>query len=234
MLARVGGTDVTRQDVMAEARAQGRPAGAPLTPELVEAVVARTLLAQEARRRGIPHSANFPSDQRRSAAQVLATGLIRALPAPSAPTPAKADAFIAAHPERFAERKRLVLDELQYRVQRPLELEGSSFEDAQAKLAAAAVRFRVFQTQTIGADLPTDLQRALAATPSGRVAVWRDGDVYTAVGVAAVDPAPLTGAAAQRFATEALATAGRERQVRDLIARLRAREPVRIQPGFGS
>ena len=232
VVARAGGVDISREDLRAEARAQGRSNAAQLTPDLVQAVIARTLLAQEARRRGLQHSPDYPSDRRRAEQQVLTSELIRDLPPPASPSPEQINGFIAAHPERFAQRRRLQLEELSYRAAGAPAVQELSFEQARSALTAAGVPFQVFATSVIVADLPPALQHALAAS-GGTVASWRDGDVITDYNVVSSEPAPVVGDAATVSAGETLRTASREAQIRSLIGRLRVRGEVVIRPGYG-
>ena len=94
VIARIGRTEITHADVEAEARAQGLASTAALSAPVVQAVIARTLLAREAERRGIQRSPAYPSDRRRADAQLLASGVLHALPSLPAPSTADVAAFI--------------------------------------------------------------------------------------------------------------------------------------------
>ena len=230
VVARVGLVDITREDVAAEARAQGLRPTAALSPSLVQAVIARALLAREARRRGLERAASFPRDARRARAQLLASGVVHALPSPPAPTPFDIQAYLVAHPERFAQRQRWLLNELQYAASRAPDVAGATVDEARARLDAAHAPFQAFKASSFSGDLPLALQHALSVTPPGRLAVWCAAGLCTAIGVEASEAAPLEGALAQIAAREALEREARERQVKALVDQLRAREHVRLQP----
>ena len=57
VIAKIGRTEITHADVEAEARAQGLASRAALSAPVVQAVIARPLLAREAERRGLQRRA---------------------------------------------------------------------------------------------------------------------------------------------------------------------------------
>ena len=231
VIAQIGRTEITHADLEAEARAQGLSSNSALSAPVVQAVIARTLLAREAERRGIQRSPTYPSDRRRADAQLLASGALRALPSPPAPSAAEIAAFIAAHPERFAERQRWLLNELRYPASRAPDLAGATLEEAKAKLEAARQPYQPLTISSLAPDVPAPLQHALSVTPQGRMAVWCIGGGCTAIAISASEAAPVDADMAQTAARTALLTAARERQVRLLVNQLRARESVRLQAG---
>lgn len=230
VIARVGATSLTVQDLKAEARAQGRAARAALTPDLLEAVIDRTLLAQEARRRKLERAPSFPSDQRRAEAQVLASTLLRSLPRPPAPSPDQVASYIASHAEAFGQRRRLVLDELRYPATGAPELQDMTLEEARARLAAAKIRYVAFEITVFTGALPPPLVHAILSASQGHIAIVRDGELCTAVQVVSDDPAPLEGFAAELAASDAMAQMARERLVAELVKRLKVQTPLRVSP----
>lgn len=228
VVARVGTTDITLQDLKAEARAQGRSASRPLTPDVLEAVIGRTLLAQEALRRGLQRTPNYPPERRRAEAQVLAGSLLRSLPAAPAPPPDQVTSYINAHPNAYADRRRLVLDELRYPAAGAPELGELTMEEARTRLEAAKVRFAAFQTSVFTGALSPSLEHALVSETSEHVIVVRDGDICTAVRVASNEAAPLAGLSAELAAGQALMQLARERQMSQLVKELKLRTPPHL------
>ena len=228
VVARVGAVDVTLQDLRAEAHAQGRAPGATFTADVLEAVIGRTLLAQEARRRGLENLASFLSERRRADAQVLASSLLRNLPPPPAPSPEQISAYIGANPQAYADRRRLVLDELRFPAAGAPQLQDLTLEEASAQLLAAKIRFITFQTPVVTGALAPALEHALLAAAPDHVAVVCDGLDCTAVRVASSEAAPLVGLSAELSAKDLLTAASRERQLADLLKRLKLQSPPNI------
>ena len=226
--ARVNGREITRQDLAAEERAQGRLVASTPALDVLEAVIARELLAQEAQRRGFTRSPNYPSDRKRADQQVLVNALLKSLPRPPAPSAAQVAGFIADHPDAFDRRRRYTLEELRFDVLAAPDLEGLPIDEARSQLQARRIGFEETQVVLIGSEAPPPLRRALITAQEGDEIGSRVGGAATRLQVVSADAAPITGVAAQAAAAAALDRAQRERQVSMLLHTLRQNAQLRL------
>lgn len=105
VLATVGGHDITDTELAAEARAAPAPRA-----ELLERLIDRALLADAAHGRGADLSPVYLADMRRARDLLLADSLRRQIAARlPVPDEAQARAFIAAHPQAYADRAQVIL-----------------------------------------------------------------------------------------------------------------------------
>ncbi|HEX8485484.1 hypothetical protein [Sphingomonas sp.] len=138
VLARVNDVEITRRDVLIELMASGAPADADtrrVQPELLDRIVTRKLLAEEARRLSVDRSPEFLGEERRSRETILAEQLMRRLigrlPPPSDDAITR---FVADNAPRFDGNPRLGTDMAERR------------RFAAATLGAAAERRLIEQT----------------------------------------------------------------------------------------
>lgn len=118
VVAVVNNDEVTRQELQAEAEAAHVPATADkhtATVALLQRVVDRTLLADYAHQQGLDRGPEFVARRRFLEQTLLADlGLRKLVGAQPEPSPAEAQAFVAAHPTMFAQRQQLTLDQVQF------------------------------------------------------------------------------------------------------------------------
>lgn len=118
VVAVVNNEEVTQQELQAEARAAQIPATADkqaATSAVLQRVIDRNLLATYARQQGLDRAPEYVARRRLMEQGLLAElGMRKLAGTQSDPTPAEAQAFVAAHPTLFAQRQQLSLDQVQF------------------------------------------------------------------------------------------------------------------------
>ena len=224
-LAHVDGAEITDLDVRAEARA--RKVSASISgPALLDAVVARSLIVSEARRRGLDKRPNYPSDRRRAVDEALAAAFLATLPPPAPPAQAVIDAHIAQRPEAFSQRRRFILEGLSFAAAADPVSSGLSWEDLQSKLQSARIPHRHDAYVYTSADAPAQLRRALSSTSVGALISVTGGGQVDVYRVLSIDPAPLEGGAAVIEARHELERASRDAQIAALLNALKRSHSV--------
>ena len=219
-LAHVDGAEITQEDLLAEARARKVSATAA-APALLDAVLSRELLAQEARRRGLDRRPTFPSDRRRAVEQTLASALLAATPLPATPTQAEIEGYIARHPDAFSARRRLIVQAVSFAAEADPVSSGVSWEDLERRLQAARLPHRRDDYVFTTADAPPPLRAALPSAVVGGLISVAGGGFVTVYRVMSIEPSPVEGPAAVIAARAELDRAAREAQIAHLLDALR-------------
>ena len=117
-VAVVGGDEITVSELNSELAGANLPAGADkkqATARILQNIVDRRLLAQEARKEGIDRSPEFISRERKANEELLISMLAsRQMDSNKLPTQAQINAFEAQHPQAFSQREIWQLSQLQY------------------------------------------------------------------------------------------------------------------------
>ena len=225
-LAHVDGVEITQEDLFAEARSR-KVSATVAAPALLDAVIARELLAQEARRRKLERRADYPSDRRRAVEQTLASALLAQLPAPAQPSQGDLEAYIARRPEAFAQRRRIIVEAVSFAsIADPLS-SGVSWDDLMRRLQTSRLPHREDAYVFTTGDAPAPLRAALPTAVVGRLISVSGGGFVTVYRVDAVEPAPLSGQAAIIDARIAIEHEARELQVAHFIEALSRSHRVR-------
>lgn len=116
VVATVNGDEVTRRDLVSELQAAGGQSADDLKavqPQLVESVINRKLLVQEAKRENLDKNPQYLSALQRTQEVLLAQMLAQTWTARAkAAKPAEVQAFIAQNPLMFGQRKLLLVNEI--------------------------------------------------------------------------------------------------------------------------
>lgn len=238
VVATVGGTDITLQDVRAEGRADGVPesAGPAAQAALLQRVIDRQLLVQAARDQKLDQAPNEPSDLARlqqtwladKAAKRLLVGL-------TAPTDAQAQAFMTAHPFAFSKRERVNARTLTL-AQVPALLVQlktfKSFDQAQAFLKRLGVATSVGAGEVDTAQLPAEAAAQLAVTPVGTLLITQPPGRIQLAQVQGHTPVVLSAAEQLNLAKRALANEAASQRISAELAKRKAKTPIAYQPGY--
>ena len=228
-LASIDGRPITANDLAAERNGAIASPTDPSDAEraALQQMINRKLLAKDAD--GIDFKSDPASAARRdhlmeiAKADVIAAKLGATAPAPS---PDEVDAFIAAHPEAFKDRKFLVLDQIQFK--NP----GSNLS---LTAAAAAKSMDLVQQTIVAAKIPFQRGLSVIDTTGAPAAVVKQllalspGEIYQIVAGANVvegqivqmRPIPLTGPAAKEVAAQMLRNERGHTIVQQRLAALR-------------
>ncbi len=234
VLAVVNGQEVTAQDVAAEARAR-KIGGKADQKALLNEVVGRVLLAQDAHNRKLDRYPGYPADiSRLQQAFVAEKVLAKDLRAPAPPSDAQVRDFIAAHPFAFANRQKLAVELIRYTPGAAAKTIGdpSSLQAAKAKLTSLNITFDQAKQVLDTAAVPSQLAQHLVATPNGQYVQFLQNGVIVGMVIDAREPIAIPEAQQVAIARQAMGRAAAEQQVRGLVDRLRARAKISYQPGL--
>ena len=175
VLARVEGHDVTLQDVEAEARGADLRLTAQNAPAMLDRVVSRQLLADEAHKDRLDVTPEAPGDLTRLIqnwrAQKIVARLIVGL---AKPTPEQVQAYIKGHPSQLAERKEYLVESISVQTSPSLNATLQSYQDFTA-VGDFLKRLGLHTTRTQGvldtAQLTASFAQRLAQTPDDKLVI---------------------------------------------------------------
>jgi EpsD family peptidyl-prolyl cis-trans isomerase len=234
VLATVGSEKVTERQVDAELRLSGaqNPQDPALRKAALEQIVARKLLAQEARGEKLDKTAEG-AVLRAAAIETYEANLERTamMAKVPKPTPADATAFINAHPEMFAARAGYLIERLQVASPAdPALIEAlkpaKTLEEVEAVLQARKLPYRrtVDQLDTLRAA--PQLTATLERLPPGEPFVLPEPGGFSVGRVRDKKVQPVTGEAATKIASELVYA---QRQSSAMKSRLDALKAERVK-----
>jgi EpsD family peptidyl-prolyl cis-trans isomerase len=241
VVARVNGEEITRRDLQIELKASGLPADVDLKsvqPALLEAIVARKLLAAEARLIGLDRNPDYLAAMRRNREillldqyreQVMARGPV--------PTEAEVARFIAANASRFDNRRLILVDRIQASARgiHPQSLRTAASNDGIARLLETSGHG--FSRGPVAFDTltaPAALILSLEAQPAGRPVVRLDNGVLVIDAVSAISAISVGKAERATIAKTMMQGNAAASEISDTVAGLRKASRIDYQTGFGS
>jgi EpsD family peptidyl-prolyl cis-trans isomerase len=241
VVAVVNGEEITLSDLNSEIKASAASAsGAPeaIREAALQRLIDRKVLVQEARKRGIEKQPDYLQGERRARDDVLinlfAQQVTQNIPIP---TPADANSYIAAHPERFAQRTVYKLDQIQFAS--PADRNKLKALEAAHDMAAVEtalnkmnIKFMREPSAMDSFSTPPELIKRVLALPVGEPFVIAGGPVIYVSVVTEKQAIPLVGeearAAAARVVRENAINAAAQNQVKQA----RSAAKIDYQPGF--
>ena len=232
-MAVVNGQEVTFQDLAAQARADDADRANPKA--LLQKVIGRMLLAQEAHQKGLDRYPGFPSDMAALKQNFLAQKMVRASlkPAP-APSGSQIAAFMAANPALFARRAKVQLDEITIHdgFDRKSLQGPESLDQLERKLTALNVAFDRRQQQVDTAEMPARLATRVLDSGDGAL-TFLDGPRETlAFTVTGRTPVSLPQESEQALAARLIQQQAGQQQVNGLLQVQESHARIAYQKGF--
>ena len=238
VVATVSGVPITVQDLRQEYEAMGAHEGdAKLRDQAVGRLIARRLVIAKAREIGIDRSPIFRTAMKRGEESLLEQGyqssIAEAVPAPNA---TEVQAYIAAHPEKFAQRRTMLINQV---VATPANSDFERFKPLNT-LAEIKHLFDVEKTsyQESVATLDTLtasplLLKSTAALPENEVFVVQgQGKSMIFNQIAKTTATPLVGSAATTYAEGALRQERAQDAVRLAVDQLGKAAAIRYSAGY--
>ncbi|MGU3390540.1 peptidyl-prolyl cis-trans isomerase [Sphingomonas sp. M1A8_2b] len=179
VVAVVSDEEVTQQDLQAEAQAARIPATADkqaATSAILQRVIDRNLLASYAQEQGLDRGPEYVARRRLMEQTLLAElGMRKLAGTQSEPTPAEAQAFVAAHPTLFAQRQQLTLDQVQFPT-----LDDAARLKALSNLASIDAVVQQLTANGIAFTRGTPVLDTATLDPAvaGQITVLRNGEVF--------------------------------------------------------
>ena len=233
VVAVVNGQEVTFQDLSAQARMDG--ANQPNSKVLLQKVIGRMLLAQEAHQKGLDRYPGFPSDMTALKQNFLAQKEVRASVKPT-PTPSGSQiaAFMSAHPALFARRAKVQLTEITIHdgIDRKSLQGPESMDQLERKLTSLNVAFDRRQQQVDTAEIPAALAARVLDSADGTL-TFIDGPRETlAFTVTGRTPVSLPPDAEQALAVRLIQQQAGQQQVNTLLQAQESRAHIALPEGL--
>jgi peptidyl-prolyl cis-trans isomerase C len=240
-VAVVNGQEITLPELnfaLSQAKVPDNADKTAVRSQLLQQLVDRKLLVEQARSEGIDKTPDFLNRQRQAEDQLLLTMLAaRRLNTAQLPSDREVDAFVASHPGVFANRETWDLDQVQYLTPKDpgiaAEIQKTkTIDQIIAVLQNHKIEFKRQKNRLDTAIVPPDLYGKLAALPQGEPFVVPVGDRSVASAVVGREPNPLTGDQAKPAAVALMRKQQTATALQGLLKSLRNSAKIEYQPGY--
>lgn len=240
-VAIVNGEEITAAELNAELAGAKLPQG--LSKEdarsrVLQVMIDRRLLAQQAKKDGIDKSPDFLNRQRRMNEDLLIKMLAsRQIDTAQLPSNQEVERYQASRPEMFAKREQWNLDQVRFTVPTDPAVmakirAADTLEDVTSALTAAGIEFTRQKNRLDTAVVPHSLYGQLGSLPPGEPFIVPVGNMLIASVIASREPAPLTAERARPIAVAAIRREQATKMVQDRIKALRQSAKVEYKPGY--
>lgn len=239
VVATVDGQEITQRDLMAEFQASGGQSKEDfetVQPQLIDAVVTRKIIVEEAKRQNLDKNPQYLALLNRTQETLLAQTLAQTWNNRSKPADAAAArAFIAQNPSMFGGRKVLLVNEIR--------VPGNAITDAQLKPLTSNDQVAAFLTQhkakfdrgmrTVDTiSLPPELASKLVSSAGGEPVGIRSGPVLAVTQVMQVRDAPVPADRQVQVAQQAMQQRAAMQTVSSEVKRLRDAADIKYAEGY--
>jgi EpsD family peptidyl-prolyl cis-trans isomerase len=206
--------------------------------QLLQQLVDRKLLVEQARSEGIDKTPDFLNRQRQSEEQLLISMLAaRRLNTAQLPSDHEVDAFVASHPGVFANREIWNLDQVQYVTPKDPALltaiqNTHGIDQIVAVLQSHNIEAKRQKNRLDTAVVPPDLYSKLSSLPQSEPFVVPVGDRSVASAIVSREPNPLTGDQAKPAAVALMRKQQTAKSLEGLLKSLRGSAKIDYQPGY--
>ena len=240
-VAVVNGEEITASELNSELGMARLPPGLDkptATTQMLQAMIDRRLLAQQARADGLDRSPEFVTRQRRATEDLLIGMLAqRKLNTAKLPSPNEVASFEASRPEQFAQREFWNIEQLQYATPTNPGVikqiaEAHSLEAIAEVLTASGTEFRRTKVRLNSATVPHAVYEKILALPATEPFIIPAGSRSVANVIVSKEPAPLTGEASRPVAVAAMRREQGTKLMEGQVKELRAKAKIEYKEGF--
>lgn len=241
-VAVVNDEEITASELNAELANANIPEGADkkaVTNRILQGLIDRRLLAEQARKDGIDRSPDFIARERRMREELL-IGMManRTLDTSKLPTDAEISAFQAKQPQAFANREVWKLEQLQYDTPQDKGVQDriiatKTLEQLAAVLSAAGIPFQRASNQLVTSAIPSELYPQLTRLQPGEPFIVPAGAKSVASSIVSREPAPLVGPNARTEAVNAIRRQNSTTALQQRLKDLKASAKIEYKEGFG-
>lgn len=240
-VAVVNGEEISAGELNTELQLANVPPGADqklARQQLLQGLIDRRLLAQEARKNGVDKSPDFIGRQRRMTEELLiAMNAERQAGSQKLPDPAAVDAFIAQNPYSFGQRQILALQQIA--IEPPSDPKAlAPLADAHSldAVAATLTRLKIPFTRTSGrldtASVPPEaLKRIFSLPPTEPFVLPANGKLYANV-ITAREPVSMSQDDMRKAALAGLRQQNARSGLTNEVKQLRSKAKIEYQPGY--
>jgi EpsD family peptidyl-prolyl cis-trans isomerase len=207
--------------------------------QVLQQLVDRRLLAEQAKKEGIDKTPEYLNRERRADEDLLISMLAdRRLKTTQLPSDREIQNFMATHPEMFANREIWSLDQVVFaaptNANLKLQIQGAhSISELIAVLQNNKVAFKQQKTRLDTAIIPPELYAKLSTLAAGEPFALSNGKQMVASAVSGKEPQPLTGDDAKPIAAQAIRKTQTAKSLESMLKSLKSAAKIEYQPGYG-
>lgn len=240
-IAVVNGEEITAPELNAELQRINLPEGVDkkaVTSRLLEGLIDRKLVVQQAKAEGIDKTPEFITQQRQATdALLISMYAAKKVKSSELPSPAEISSFEASRPEMFAKRELWDVQRMIYPTPTDKNIleqikQTHSAEQLTAVLKANNISFQEDKTQVDTASIPHELYARIQSLPPGEPFLVPNGSRTIASSIVNRTPKPLSGEQAQPLAVEQMRRAQSVTKVTDQVKALRKTAKIEYKEGF--
>jgi len=240
-VAVVNGEEITAAELNAELSNAKAPPGLDkkdVRSRVLQQMIDRRLLAQQATKDGVEKSPDFLNRERRMHEDLLISMLAaRQMDTTRLPSAQEIQRFQASRPEMFANREQWNLEQIRFTMPTDAavksKLEATKTLDEVAKtLTDAKITFDRQKNRLDTAVIPHELYARLMTADPGEPFIVPIGNLAIASSIVSREPAPITGDQAQPIAVAALRRTQAAKLMQDRLKALRDSAKIEYKPEF--
>lgn len=240
-LAVVNGEEITSSELNGELANANLPAGVDkkqATSRVLQALIDRRLLAEQARKDGVDRSPEYISRQRRMNEDLL-IGMManRQIDTGKLPTEAEITALQNRLPFAFGKREVWKLEQLQYETPTNAAinnkiLQTKTLDQLAAVLTESRVPFQRANNQLVTSVIPPELYPRLAGLGPNEPFIVPNGSRSVASAIVSREPAPLVGAPARTEAVNIIRRQNGTQLLQQRLKDLRRTAEIEYKEGY--
>lgn len=240
-VAVVNNEEITASELNAELTSANIPAGMDqkaARAKVLQVLIERRLLTQEARKEKIDQSPEFINRQRRMNDELLIGIFVtRQMDTVKLPTDADIVAFEAKQPQAFAEREVWKLGQLQYQTPKDPAiatkiLQTKTIDQLAGLLTSSGIQFQRGNTQLVTSAIPADMYPRLAGLPPGEPFIVPNGAKSIASSIISREPAALADVPARTEAVSMIRRQSATQTLQQHLKDLKKSAKIEYKDGF--
>lgn len=206
--------------------------------QILQKLIDRRLLADEARKEGIDKSPEYLNRQRQMGEDLLISMLAaRRMNTAQLPSDREVETYIASNPQAFANREEWSLDQVLYPTQKDPAVTAEiaktkTLDELIGVLQQHKVSFSRQKNRLDTAVIPAQLYSKINALPAGEPFAFPVGDRTIASTILSREPKALTGDEAKPLAVQAMRKSQTQKSLEALLKSLRGTAKIEYQPGY--
>jgi EpsD family peptidyl-prolyl cis-trans isomerase len=241
VVAIVNGEEISAAELNAEMRNVNLPSGADtkqVRATVLQGIIDRRVIAQQAREDGLDKSPDFLNQQRRTTEDLLIRLFAnRQTNTNQLPGEQQIAQFISKNPRMFADREQWNLEQLRFAMPKDPQVlkrldAAQTLPEVAKTLAEAGVSVTPAKTKLDTAVVPQDIYGRVATMPAGRPFIFPVGGQGIASTIVSREPAPLTGEAARPIAVAAIRRQQSGEAMQRKLKSLKQTAKIEYQAGY--
>ena len=240
-VAVVNGEEVTAPDLNFALQLAKVPEGADKTKArnaVLDQLVDRRLLAEQAKKEGIDKSPEYLNRLRRGEEDLLISMLVdRRLNTTQLPSDREIQNYVTTHPGMFANREMWLLDQVQFETPKDMALRkqldvAPNLDALISVLQTNKIQFARQKNRLDTASVPQELYAKLATIPTGKPFIIAGGPRSVANVIVGREPRPIAGDQAKPAAVQAIRKTQTTKSLEGVLKSLRQSAKIEYQPGY--